>query len=70
MGGRTWGYHKRVLLGWDSLQSDCVYPSAVQLADGTIVCVYYSVGTEALPDDQQAAAVRFGEGELRAAGGG
>jgi hypothetical protein len=66
--GKTWGYDQRVLLGWNSLNTDCGYPSAVQLDDGTLVCMYYSVGTEDLPDEQ-ALVVRFTEAQLRQAGG-
>lgn len=67
--GRTWDYDHRVMLGWESLHGDCGYPSAVQLEDGTIVCMYYSVGTYERPDDWQAIVVRFTEEQLRAAAG-
>lgn len=66
--GKTWDYDHRVMLGWTSLGGDCGYPSAVQLDDGTIVCMYYSVGTYDLPGDQQALVVRFTEQQLQEAG--
>jgi len=60
-GGRTWDYAGRRLLGWTSQNPDCGYPSAVRLRDGTIVCMYYSVGTTDLPGVEQAIVVRFHE---------
>jgi len=60
-GGRTWERDKRTMIGWTSLHGDCGYPSAVQLADGTIVTMYYSVGTQDMPDDEQALVVRYTE---------
>ena len=60
-GGRTWDYANRRLLAWTSQNRDCGYPSAVRLRNGTIVCLYYSVGTTDLPGVEQAIAVRFGE---------
>lgn len=56
--GKTWDEERRVLLGWDSLSGDTGYPSTVQLADGTIVTMYYAVGTAALPGEQ-AIVVRY-----------
>ncbi len=63
-GGRTWDYANRRLLAWTSQSTDCGYPSAVRLRDGTIVCLYYSVGTTDLPGVQQAVAVRLPERAL------
>ena len=66
-GGRTWDRSRRVMLGWDSQNTDTGYPSAVQLDDGTIVVLYYAVGTEdLLPTKQDEAYNPFMEG-LRAA---
>jgi hypothetical protein len=63
--GRTWDYAGRKLVGWTSQNSDCGYPSGVRLKDGTVVCLYYSVGTTDLPGKEQAIAVRFRERDLR-----
>jgi len=58
-GGKTWDYDHRVLLAWDAENTDCGYPSTVQLADGTIVTMYYSVGTHERPDEELALVVRY-----------
>ncbi|MFH1919617.1 MAG: hypothetical protein ABIP48_07035 [Planctomycetota bacterium] len=63
-GGTTWGFDKRVFLAWKALNSDCGYPSAVQLEDGTIVTLYYAVGTTDLKG-WQCRCVRFTEQQLR-----
>jgi BNR repeat-like domain len=65
-GGRTWDIDHSVLVGWDSLNSDTGYPSTVQLDDGTIVTMYYAVGTKALPG-AQAIVVRYTEAQLEKA---
>ena len=65
-GGRTWSFDQRVFLAWQALNSDCGYPSAVQLDDGTVVMLYYAVGTAALPG-RQCRCVRFTEAQLRQA---
>ena len=62
-GGKTWDEAHRVLLGWDSLNMDTGYPSTVQLDDGTIVTMYYAVGTATLPG-AQAIVVRYTEEQL------
>lgn len=73
-GGKTWQYDRRVMLGWRSLHRDCGYPSTVQLADGTIVTMYYSVGARDWPPkgeaiaDELAVVVRYTEAQLEAAG--
>ena len=64
--GKTWGFDKRVFVAWKALSSDCGYPSVVQLADGTIVMLYYAVGTLDLPG-RQCRCVRFTEDALRKA---
>jgi hypothetical protein len=51
------------MVGWDSLNTDTGYPSTVQLDDGTIVTMYYAVGTAALPG-AQAIVVRYTEQQL------
>jgi hypothetical protein len=61
--GAAWNESRQVLLGWDSLNTDTGYPSTVQLDDGTIVTMYYAVGTKASPDIQ-AIAVRYREEQL------
>jgi hypothetical protein len=65
--GKTWGYDGRVMLGWTSLSGDCGYPSVVQLDDGMIVVMYYSVGTTDLGGDEFALVVRFTEEQYFAA---
>jgi len=59
--GRSWRYDDRVMLAWDSNNGDCGYPSVVQLDDGTIVMLYYSVGTEQFGNDELCLCVRFTE---------
>lgn len=59
--GKTWDYEDRVMLAWDSQNTDCGYPSTVQLKDGTILTMYYSVGTGSLPSVAQAICLRYAE---------
>jgi len=63
-GGRTWDYDHRALLAATSMNRDCGYPSLVQLDDGTLVMMYYSVGTQEKPSEKMALAVRFTEQAL------
>ncbi len=63
--GKTWDYEHRLMLAWDSENADCGYPSTVQLGDGTILTLYYSVGTESLPGMAQSICLRYGETALR-----
>ena len=65
-GGRTWPFGRRVFLAWQPLTWDCGYPSAVQLDNGTIVMLYYAVGTSDL-EGRQCRCVRFTEDQLRQA---
>ena len=67
-GGKTWQFDRRVFLAWKALNTDCGYPSAVQLDDGTIVTLYYAVGTSDL-EGRQCKCVRFTEEQLRKAVG-
>ena len=67
--GKTWDEQHQVLLGWDSNNGDTGYPSTVQLDDGTIVTMYYAVGTATLPatgafSGAQAIVVRYTEQQL------
>lgn len=41
--GRTWDMTKKVVLANDAPNTDCGYPSSVQLADGRILTIYYQV---------------------------
>jgi hypothetical protein len=65
-GGKTWEYSRRVLLAWDSENIDTGYPSTVQLDNGTIVTMYYAVGTAELPGVEQALVLRYREEQLKA----
>ena len=65
-GGKTWPFDRRVFLAWKALNSDCGYPSAVQLDDGAIVMLYYAVGTTDL-EGRQCRCVRFTEAQWRGA---
>lgn len=65
-GGRTWSYDQRVFVAWQALNRDCGYPSVVQLDDGTVVMLYYAVGTAELAGHQCRSA-RFTEAQLRQA---
>jgi hypothetical protein len=60
-GGRTWDWDRRTMVGWVDDPTSCGYPSSAQLDDGAIVTVYYSVGTQELPDVLQTIAVRYRE---------
>ena len=62
--GTTWEYKKRGMLAWDSQSTDCGYPSTVQLDDGTIVTMFYSIGTSSLPGVAQAVCLRYMEKDL------
>ncbi len=64
-GGKTWDYEGRHMLAWDSQNTDCGYPSTVQLEDGSILTMYYSVGTELLPGVAQAICLRYAGTSLR-----
>lgn len=57
--GKTWKSEDRFLVAWTSLNTDCGYPSVVQLDDGTIVTMYYTVGTEDISKDEMAIVVRY-----------
>ena len=57
--GKTWEHDKRFMIAWTSLNTDCGYPSVVQLDDGTIVVIYYSVGTEDISNDEMTIVVRY-----------
>ncbi len=59
-GGDIWERDGRFMIGWTSLNTDCGYPSVVQLDDGAIVTMYYSVGTEDISNEEMAIAVRHG----------
>jgi len=54
-GGRSWDYGGRRVLARNTMVlrgrtgGDCGYPSTVQLEDGTIVTIYYRLGTDDLP---------------------
>ena len=63
--GETWDYERRFMIAWTSLHSDCGYPSTVQFPDGTIVTMYYSVGTQEMPSDELALVVRYTEADIR-----
>jgi len=62
--GKNWDYEHRLMLAWDSQNTDCGYPSTLQLDDGTILTMYYSVGTKSLPDAAQALCLRYMEHAL------
>jgi len=57
--GRTWDWDHRVVLARHSLilrgktWGDCGYPTTVQVEDGTINTLYYRLGHNELPQDQQ-----------------
>ena len=62
--GETWDYDRRVMLAWDSVNTDCGYPSIVQREDGTLVVVYYAVGVQSDPGTEFAFCLRFAEEDL------
>ena len=57
--GETWDSKNRFLVEWTSQNTDCGYPSVIQLDDGNIVVMYYSVGTEERPNEEMAIVARF-----------
>jgi len=62
--GRTWDFGSRALVADDSLHTDCGYPSAVFVPRGTVVCMYYSVGTASDPGLTSAIALRIESASL------
>ena len=42
-GGKTWDIEREIIIRSDALTDDLGYPASVELADGTIVTVYYQV---------------------------
>ena len=62
--GASWRYDDRIMLAWTSNNGDTGYPSVVQLDDGSIVMLYYSVGTSDFGDDQLCISVMFTEDQL------
>ena len=51
--GKTWKAENTAFVSWDSANTDCGYPSAVQLADGSVAIICYAVGSGLLPWDAQ-----------------
>ena len=47
--GRTWNPRHSAFISWDSGNTDSGYPSAVQLADGSVAVISYAVGSGLLP---------------------
>jgi hypothetical protein len=41
--GQTWDQQNRFQLVWDAPNTDCGYPTSIQLPDGRIFTVYYQV---------------------------
>ena len=61
--GATWG--DPLLLAWTAANTDCGYPSAVVLDDGTVVMLWYAVGSvEDGGLGWHCEAVRFKEGDV------
>ena len=61
--GKTWG--APLTLGWTASNRDCGYPSGVVTKDGTIVILWYAVGSTTAPDlGFHCEAMRFREEEL------
>jgi formylglycine-generating enzyme required for sulfatase activity len=52
-GGATWDHERRAMVEWNSANTDCGYPSSVQLADGTILTMHYGVENLAYPAVRQ-----------------
>lgn len=46
--GKTWAESNTAFVTYDSANTDCGYPSAVQLADGSVAIISYAVGSEIL----------------------
>jgi hypothetical protein len=51
--GATWDHERRAMVEWNSANTDCGYPSSVQLADGTILTMHYGVENLAYPAVRQ-----------------
>ena len=52
--GQSWKKENTAFVSYDSASMDCGYPSAVQLADGSVAIICYAVGSKLLPWDAQA----------------
>jgi hypothetical protein len=69
--GRTWGWEERVVLAKNTLVlkdktwGDCGYPTTVQMDDGTINTLYYRLGHDQLPVDQQALCLGYEQEAFR-----
>lgn len=64
--GKTWDHDHRVILAKDTLilkgsdlERDCGYPSTVQLDNGTIVTMYYRVGSKLLSKNDQRLCIQY-----------
>ena len=55
--GKTWSDKNTAFVTWDSANNDCGYPSAVQLADGSVAIISYAVGSSVLAWDIQSQCV-------------
>ena len=47
--GVTWKKENSAFISWDSGNTDSGYPSAVQLADGSVAIISYALGSKLLP---------------------
>ena len=66
-GGATWDNDHRAMVEWNSVSTDCGYPSSVQLNDGTLLTMHYGVQNTAYPDvNQYAMCTFFKESDLKA----
>jgi hypothetical protein len=64
--GKSWDKERVFLLEWGAKNSDCGYPSSVQLDDGKIVTIYYGVEHLDYPDlKEYAICVRYEEGDIK-----
>jgi hypothetical protein len=64
-GGATWDHDHRTMIEWESVNTDCGYPSSAQLDDGAIVTLHYGVENRGYPGVRQyTMCVRYKEADL------
>ena len=67
--GKTWDPKHTAFISWDSANIDSGYPSAVQLADGSVAVISYAVGSGLLPVDAQSQCAILSPAALKRLGG-
>ncbi len=58
-GGKTWDHDRRAMVEWNSMSTDCGYPSSVQLDAGAILTMHYGVQNAKYPKVHEYAMCTF-----------